>query len=133
MHRVLPAVVAFALSACGPSDPAAVRAAEVQDILEAHLRHQDALLDILEKNMRDPDTAEAQLAAYLARNDEAIRQLSAKRLELEVDQRALATALHALEPEMKRSFERRMALAEKAPELISRDKVRTALATLDPL
>jgi hypothetical protein len=60
-------------------------------------------------------------------------ELCARRRELEADQTALATALRVLEPRMQRSFTRRMALAEKAPALMAREKVRTALATLDPL
>ncbi len=126
-------IAALVVGACGASDPAAQRAADVQAILAAHFDHEEALLGILEANLGDPTEAEAQLARYLAEHDEAMRELCAKRRELEADQTALATALRALEPRMQRTFARRMALAEKAPELMARDKVRTALATLDPL
>lgn len=126
-------VAALLVGACGTSDPAAQRAAEVQAILGAHLDHETALLDILEHNLGDAPEAESQLARYLAEHDAEMHELCAKRRELEVDQTALATALRKLEPRMQRSFARRMALAERAPELMARDKVRTALATLDPL
>ncbi len=126
-------IAALLVGACGTSDPASHRAAEVQAILGAHLDHENALLDILEHNLGDASEAEVQLARYLAEHDGAMVELCARRRELEADQTALATALRVLEPRMQRSFTRRMALAEKAPALMAREKVRTALATLDPL
>lgn len=121
------------LSACGPSDPAAIRAAEVEAILATHVEHEEALLGILEKHRREPLEAEAELASYLAANGQAMSDLCAKRRQLEADPTALATAMRELTPVMSRVFERRRALAETAPELMARENVRAALATLDDL
>jgi len=118
---------------CGPSDPASLRVAEITAILETHMEHEHALLDILESNRRDAAAAETRIDAYLARHGAAMAALGAKRLELEADPTALATAMRALEPEMNRIFERRRRLAQSAPDLMSRDKVRAAIATLDEL
>jgi len=119
--------------ACRPPDPASARAAEVESILEAHMEHEDALLDILERHRANPTAAEAELDVYLAEYGGAMSALCAKRRQLEADPTALATAMRELSPEMSRVFERRRLLAAGAPELLAREKVRAALATLDAL
>lgn len=121
------------VSACGPSDPAAERRAEIQAVLVAHLEHEDALLTILERHAGEPTVADAELARYLAQHGTAMRELCDKRRLLEADATALAGALRELEPRMKDIFERRRALAEEHPQLMARPDVRTALATLDAL
>lgn len=118
---------------CGPTDPAAARAAEVEAILEDHLEHEDALLDILERNQRTPAAAEDEVAAYLAEHGTAMDELCAKRRLLEADPTALAVAMRRLSPDMSRIFERRQVLTANAPELLAREKVRAALAALDAL
>ncbi len=122
-----------AAAACGATDPAASRAAEVEAILEDHLEHEDALLDILERNRGDATAAEDQLATYLAEHGAAMAELCAKRRLLEAEPTALATAMRGLAPEMTRIFARRQVLAASAPELLLREKVRSALAMLDAL
>lgn len=121
------------LVACGPTDPAEARRAEIRAVLVAHLEHEDALLAILEQHAADPASAAAELGRYLDRHGDAMRALCDQRRVLEADATALAIALRDLEPRMKRSFERRRALAENHPELMARLEVRTALATLDAL
>ena len=131
--RATMVLVLAVLSACGPTDPAEKRRAEIRAVLEAHMEHEDALLDILEEHRHEPALAEAELKAYVVEHEAAIRELSGERRLLEGDPAALAGAMRELEDEMRGIFERRSALAENFPELMARAEVRTALATLDEL
>ena len=130
---VSPAGLACLVMACGPSDPAELRRAEIRAVLEAHLEHEDALLEILEQHAGDPAVADAELRDYLGRHGTAMHELCDKRRLLETDATALAVALRDLEPRMNEVFGRRQALAQRHPELLARPDVRTALAALDAL
>ena len=127
------AMILLCFAGCGPRDPADQRRAEIRAVLEAHLEHEDALLDILEEHRLDPATADAEVDAYVAEHGAAIRELCGERRLLEGDPAALAGAMRELEGEMSAAFERRRALADRFPELMARPAVRTALATLDDL
>lgn len=125
--------LACLVMACGTSDPAELRRAEIRAVLEAHLEHEVALLEILEQHEGEPDVADAALRGYLGRHGAAMRALCDKRRVLETDATALAIALGDLEPRMKEVFERRRDLAARHPELLARPDVRAALAALDAL
>lgn len=136
MHRAVSIAVLFAAAlasgACrgGPSD---ARAAEVAEILEAHLEHEDALLALLEEHRDEPEVAAAELARYVADHRAALDALGAQRRRLEGEPRALAVAMRHLAPELGALLDRRRALTERHPALMAREDVRAALATLDAL
>jgi hypothetical protein len=133
LPRATIALGCWLLAACGPADEASARKSAIVEILEAHLRHEDALLDILERHGRDPATAEAHVRTYVAEHGPAMRELGQKRRLLEGDPMALAGAMRELEREMSGIFRRRRYLDEHFPELMTRDEVRTALGSLDAL
>lgn len=124
----------LAASACttDPSSPEGRRAA-VREVLSQQLAHEEAMLGILETERANPERAVAQLGTYVAAHARDLDAIAAQRALLEHEPAAVALAMNELQETLRDVLTMRQRLAKVAPELMERDAVRDALATLDAL
>lgn len=102
----------------------------VREVVTRSVKHQSAMLDILEQHQREPEVAIAMLEAYVRDNSAEIELLARQRPLLEHEQAAFAEAWSANAQTL---FERRRRLDETAADLMERAEVTRALSRFDAL
>ena len=129
--RALLLVGLLLLVACKDDPPDARH--RVADVVAASVRHESAMLTILETNREKPSEAKDQLVAYVARYRDELDGLAHQRSLLEAEPSAFADAVQANGARMAENLARRRRLLESSPTLMAQPEIKAALARLAAL
>lgn len=105
----------------------------VREIIGDSVRHQSAMLAILEAHRDDRAHAVELLDRYQQENDESLERIAHQRALIESELGAMAEAMKTYGPALGQNLERRQRLETDRPELMADPRVRAALARLDAL
>ena len=125
-------LLVLGLVACrddAPVDPGE----RVRQVVAASVRHEAAMLGILEVHRATPPEAERRLVAYVREHEAELAALASQRDLLEHEPSAFAAAVQAHGSAMADNLARRRRLLESAPGLMAEPAVRAALGRLAAL
>jgi len=130
--RIGRAATLIALALLAAACPGA-REPSVDEVIEASVRHEARLLELIDTNRARPDAARRAVAEYVAANGEELDALASRRALLEREPGKFAQAMQAHGAALASNLERRRRLLESAPELMADPEVRAALGRLAAL